>query len=156
MAIGFDDAAAVAGLIQLGSLLFQACITGFFTLRTAQHLGNEADSIRCMLEFEEYRLLEWGDKAGLESSGHANPEWNWSLINKVLDQISRLLNDTSELKERYQLDLTVAEDRNEIPPDFSSEESNGLKGITRSLRPKFSLETSRIIHSKNSIWKRMR
>lgn len=63
---GLEYAAGAGGLISLSLTLFRGCIQGFEIIQLAAHAGREADNFRCKLEFEQYRLMQWAERIGLE------------------------------------------------------------------------------------------
>ncbi|MCJ1454523.1 hypothetical protein MMC28_004876 [Mycoblastus sanguinarius] len=147
MGTPFDVAAGLAGLLSLGITAFQGCVQGFILLSTARQLGRDADLLRCMLEWEHYRLYEWSQQAGLASED-ANPGLNWNLVVDLLRQLEVQLNDTEKLKEQYGLVMTVTE--NDRPCDINEiKEKSTLRKLSLRLSSKFYLESSQTIHEKN-------
>ena len=142
----FDAAAGAAGLISLGITVFQGCVQGFIILSTARQLGKDGDLLRCMLEWEHYRLYEWSQQAGLKRQG-ANPALNWTLAVDLLKQLEAQLNDTTKLRDRYGL---VIEENADGDAVADIKEESSLHKLSLRLSPNFYLDSSQAIHEKNS------
>jgi len=112
--------AEVLGVIATAYTLFQQCQTAFTVFTTAKSFREDGDTMRCMLEWEEYRFRRWGEASGLPSwnqvdsaselpngtSTTGGKGLNWSLISNTLRVLHNLLQDTEKLKSRYRLELT--------------------------------------------------
>lgn len=105
MATGLDFAAGVGGVVSISFTLFRGCIYAFDLVSSAQNIGSEGDKIHCMLEWEQYRFFQWAERVGLQGSIEADQRLNWPLIADILRQLERLLTDTKQLKERYNLSV---------------------------------------------------
>jgi hypothetical protein len=149
----FDAAAGAVGFASLGVLLLQGCVKGFVLLCTAQNFGQDADVVRCEIEFEQYRLYRWSEKAGLGDDS-PNRNLNWELINDILKQLDSRLSDTSKFKKEYGLELITTEEKLSVedvePP------KTGLRGSIARIKPKFYNETARSLQKGNHIWKRLK
>lgn len=62
-----------------------------------------------MLDWEEFRLLQWGQRVGLSDGNVQNRRLNWDMIKEVLRQLNELLTNTKTLKERYHLERVRTE-----------------------------------------------
>ncbi|MCJ1293715.1 hypothetical protein MMC34_005270 [Xylographa carneopallida] len=105
---GLDAAAGIAGLISLSVTLFRGCVQGFELVSAANHIGNDADRVRSMLDWEQCRLLQWGQRVGLDQA-RQNRTLNWGLITDFLRQLEGLLSDAKVLRERYSLTFIDAD-----------------------------------------------
>ncbi|KAL9001435.1 MAG: hypothetical protein Q9169_000010 [Polycauliona sp. 2 TL-2023] len=149
---GLEYAAGAGGLISLSLTLFRGCIRGFEIMQLAAHAGSEADNFRCKLEVEQYRLLQWAERIGLEEQ--PDERFNWILVGDMLKQMEALLLDTQMLKKKYRLDLV---DSDALTPETSASASTVAPKTARTsfgkllskLRPDFPLASSRIIDESN-------
>ncbi|MCJ1250207.1 hypothetical protein MMC30_007433 [Trapelia coarctata] len=111
--------AEVLGVMATAYTLFQQCQTAFTVFTTAKSFREDGDTMRCMLEWEEYRFRRWGEASGLPSwdqvdSASELPNGtptggkglNWALISNTLRVLHNLLQDTEKLKTRYRLELS--------------------------------------------------
>lgn len=153
---GFDVAAGAVGFASLGVLLLQGCVQGFILLSTAQNFGQDADLIRCEIEFEQYRLFRWAEKVGLEAGSSKSPNCNlnWELINKFLRQLSSLMTETSKFKEEYGLELITTDD--ELSTADLEKPRKGLRKLIANVKPDFHNETARSLQKGINIWRRMK
>ena len=146
---GLEYAAGAGGLISLSLTLFRGCIQGFEIIQLAAHAGREADNFRCKLEFEQYRLMQWAERIGLEEQ--PSERLNWTLVGDILKQLEALLLDTQMLKKKYHLDLVAVDT---LAPGTSAAAAaappkTGFGKLLSKLRPDFPLASSRIIHESN-------
>ncbi|KAI4244009.1 MAG: hypothetical protein L6R40_003220 [Gallowayella cf. fulva] len=153
---GLEYAAGAGGLISLSLTLFRGCIQGFEVIQQAAHAGSEADNFRCKLEIEQYRLIQWAERTGLEEQ--PSGRLNWTLIGDILKQMEALLTDTQSLKKRYHLDLVHFDADARLPPETSVSipPKTGFGKLLSKLRPDFPLASSRIIHESNGSIKRLK
>lgn len=149
---GFDVSAGVVGLVSLSITLFQGCIQGFVLLSTANDFGRDADIVRCMIEWEQYRLYEWADKVGLETK--PNRKINWSLVSQHLDQLKAILTDVEKIKKDYELRIEITDD--DLKPEDIAATRKGLRGKLAMLKPKFQNQTAQRLHKSSTPWKRLR
>ncbi|KAL8658967.1 MAG: hypothetical protein Q9202_007347 [Teloschistes flavicans] len=152
-----EYAASVGGLVSVSLTLFRGCIQGFEIVKSAVQLGREGDNFRCKLEMEEYKLMQWAERAGLEEQ--PSDRLNWNLIVNILRQLETLLSDTQALKKRYRLELVQLDH----DPSTSIQETSastlrqtGFSKLLSKLRPDFPLASSRIIHDNNGPIKKLR
>ena len=105
-----DVASGIAGLISLSFTLFRGCVQGFQLISDARNIGNDADRVRSMLDWEQCRLLQWGQRAGLDSTTTVQDKtMNWSLVTDLLRQLQDLLTNASTLQKRYNLTFVEPE-----------------------------------------------
>ena len=155
MATGLDVAAGFAGLISLSITAFRGCVKGFQLVSTAQHIGNDADRIRSMLEWEQYRLVQWADRIGLDAEGKTmNPTLNWTLIADFLKQLELLLTDIDTLKIRYNLEIDDdAVARVQMP---KAVDRKGIGKLWQYTKPEIRTARARIIQENAGPVKRLR
>ncbi len=150
---GVEIGAAVAGFISLAFHSFQGCIQAFEFFYTAEHIGNDGEFILSSLDWEQYRLMEWARRAGLESA--PNERLNWGIAGSTLKQLETLLTSAAELKKRYRLDVTeeiveVEELRSRSP------RQNSVGRIIAQLKPDISSATARVIQGNSNALKKFR
>nr|KAK5441247.1 hypothetical protein LTR18_007091 [Exophiala xenobiotica] len=96
---------AAAGL----ATLFSTCIDCFELIRTAKAQGRDYEILLTKLDVEKTRLLQWADGVGLlgldERSRNPllNDENTVLIIERVLQSIASLWNDSDQLRSRYGL-----------------------------------------------------
>ncbi|KAI9675283.1 MAG: hypothetical protein M1817_001185 [Caeruleum heppii] len=155
-----EAAGLAVGVISLAFTVFQGCVNGLKLLSTAQHFGQDADMIRCLLDIENYRLLEWAEEAGLIGQGPPDPTLQWPLIHDILQQLSRLVNDAAVLRKTYNLEITEL-----LPTDVSAgvvADAAGalhLSSLTQSLarsKSKAMKTKSTALRSEPHLFKRLR
>ena len=98
-------AATLVSIIGFSAQVFDGCVKGFVLLSTAQNIGQDADILRSMLEWEQLRLEQWAEKAGLQDPAKADILMDWKLITTTLQHIQDLTTDTEVLKKKYNLIL---------------------------------------------------
>jgi hypothetical protein len=152
-----EAAGAVAGFVAVPLALFQSCVTAFELLKAAQHIGADGDLFSTKLQWEQYQLLRWGQKLGLDSSPATEIEVNWELAGRILQQLECLLTSAEKLKERYSLDV---EEEDLIDIESESDWQTKPVGIGRwiaaSMRPDMVTLKGRIIKKNNRVLKRLR
>ncbi|KFY56586.1 hypothetical protein V496_06682 [Pseudogymnoascus sp. VKM F-4515 (FW-2607)] len=149
---GFEVAAGVVGVVSLSVTVFQGCIQGFVLLSTAQDFGRDADIVRCMIEWEQYRLYEWAEKVGLETK--PNRKLNWNLVSQYLEQLKAILTDVNKIKKDYELHIEVTDD--DLKMEDIAATRKGLRGKLAVLKPKFQNQTAQRLHKSSTPWKRLR
>ena len=93
--------------------LFTTCIQLFEYFKAATALERTLDCLLIKLEFEQERLLVWGEVLGIggkewsELSTFAD-ENKWNLVRRCLNAIKCLLEDADNLKSRYGMRHTSA------------------------------------------------
>ncbi|MCJ1401470.1 hypothetical protein MMC11_004684 [Xylographa trunciseda] len=156
---GIDAAAGIAGLISLSVTLFRGCVQGFELVSAAQHIGNDADRVRSMLDWEQCRLLQWGQRVGLDQSRQSRT-LNWGLITGFLRQLEGLLSDAKVLRERYSLtfieaDATGSLSRASTAVD-SATERKGIGKLWSYVKPELRSTRARIISENTGPVKKLR
>ncbi len=149
-----DVASAVVGFVSLSMTLFQSCVQAFELFQTAQHIGADGNLFSTRLEWEQYRLLQWGEKAGLASQSPLNEHFNWQLASNILEQLETLLTSAEKLKARYRLDV-VQEDVAKFD-DAVKSRTTGLEKYISSLKPEIYSFKGQIIQANNSMLKRLK
>ncbi|KAL8721534.1 MAG: hypothetical protein Q9225_001788 [Loekoesia sp. 1 TL-2023] len=152
-ACGVDVAGSAAGLVSICLTAFRGCVQAFEIIHSATHFVSEADSFRCKLELEQYKLMQWAERIGLEKQPEQH--LNWSLIADTLKQLQSLLSDTQSLKSKYCLELV------QIESDTSEQETGASHNTSFSklldkLRPNSRLSSPRIIHNGNGVAKKLK
>jgi hypothetical protein len=111
------DPGTAISIVSLSFQLFAGCIKGFNILSSAHNLGKHAVAIRCRLNLEESKLIEWAKQAGLlKENKRLDPRLNEKLVEEVLAQLEQLLLDTNKLKQRYGIDLVDPTMSTPAPP----------------------------------------
>jgi len=108
MATGLEVVAVASTLVSIigfSAQVFDGCVKGFALLANANSLGRDADILRSMLEWEQFRLEQWAEKAGLQDPAKADILLDWKLITDTLQHIKNLVSDTEVLKKKYNLVL---------------------------------------------------
>ena len=75
MATGIEVVGAAATLVSIigfSAQVFDGCVKGFVLLSTAHNLGRDADILRSMLDWEQFRLEQWAEKTGLQDPAKAD------------------------------------------------------------------------------------
>ncbi|KAI4176193.1 MAG: hypothetical protein LQ348_006051 [Seirophora lacunosa] len=150
---GLEFGAGAAGLISLSLTIFRGCIQAFDIVQSAANVGREADNFRCKLEVEQYKLIQWGQRIGIEDN--PSQQLNWNLITEILKQLETLLSDTQNIRRRYRLEL-VPLGSNALAQESDSTSSTGFGKLLSKLRPDFRHASSRIIQDNNSTAKKLR
>ena len=150
---GIEVAASTAGLIALSLTLFKGCIQAFQVADTASHLGDDANILRCKLEWEQYRLYHWAEQVNLEE--RPDPRLNWTLISNILKQLEALLTSSKEWKERYHLDVGELTSPGCQALTSAPVHRTGLGLLITKLKPKYSSTSSRIIQESNTPLRRL-
>ncbi|KAE8442864.1 hypothetical protein EG329_002606 [Mollisiaceae sp. DMI_Dod_QoI] len=153
MGTPLDLAAGAVGFASIGVLFMQGCVKGFILLSTAQNFGQDADLIRCEIEFEQFRLFRWADKVGLDSDS-PNRNLNWAIINDVLKQLQALMNDTAKFKTEYGLEVVTMEEH--LSSDDLEVPKTGLRRLIARIKPEFHNETARRLQKESKVWKRLK
>ena len=152
MGTPFDVAAGAAGLASLSFAAFHGCVKGFQLIKTAQSMGEDADRIRILLEWEQYRLIEWATRAGLHAGGVQNPKLNWTVILDILKQLELLLSDAEILKREFNLVEDSGPSRSPLP----SKERRGVCRLWTYVSPQMRTERARLIQESTSVYKKLR
>ena len=119
----------IGGLIALSATLFHGCVQGITFISAARHMEGDANRIACALDYEEYRLMQWGDRVGIYPGGNRNQLLNWGITKEILEQSHELLTDSKVLKERYNLEYV--DDITSSSISMAMKAGAGRKGIGR-------------------------
>lgn len=149
MGTPLDVGAAAVGFASLGLLAFQGCVKGFLLISTAQNFGQDADMMRCALEFEQYRLFRWAGIVGLETKTPKR-NLNWTIINDILKQLT----STDAFRTEYGLELLTTHDRLSI--EDLKIPKKGVRRLMELVKPDFHNETARKLQKNSNIWKRLK
>jgi hypothetical protein len=151
-----EAAGAVVGFVAVPLALFQSCVTAFELLKAAQHIGADGDLFSTKLDWEQYQLLRWGHRLGLDSSSAAEADVNWELAGRILQQLECLLTSAEKLKERYSLE--VEEEDCLVVKDGSDWQTKpvGIGKWIASMRPDMVTLRGYIIKKNNRGLKRLR
>lgn len=117
-------AATLVSIIGFSAQVFDGCVKGFVLLSAANNLGRDADILRSMLEWEQFRLEQWAEKAGLQDPAKADILLDWKLITDTLQHIKNLVSDTEVLKKKYNLTLVERPPKYEDSPTAADEEDD--------------------------------
>ena len=155
-----DVAASIAGVISLSTTLFHGCVQGVELVIAAQRIGNDADRIQSMLDWEQCRLLQWGDRTGLNGLVQ-NRTLNWGLINDFLRQLQGLLTDAKVLRDRYGLTYVETNtgstvSRASTAVELIPEKKGGIGRLWSYVKPDVRNARARIISEKAGAVKRLR
>jgi hypothetical protein len=105
--------------------LFSSCVDAFTYFKTAQRTDEDVEILLLKLDIEKTRLLVWGNEVGIFNvnlqHSKLHEEGTVTLLERILDQIKRLLTDSERLRASYGLRIQ------ESPPgktiDFLSSKS---------------------------------
>ena len=161
MAEAVGAAATLISIIGFSAQVFDGCIKGFVLLSTANNLGRDADILRSRLDWEQFRLEQWAEKARLHDPVKGDMLVDWNLVTKTLEHIQNLTNDTRMLKEKYHL---VLEDS---PPDYDDPDEKAGDEREKASVSRFkrlfgasndynSTAAAKVIQTKNSRAKKLR
>lgn len=154
---GLLTASGIAGLIALSVSLFNECVRGIAILSAARHIGEDVNRIACVLDYEEYRLLQWGIRVGFHPGGHPNHLLKWEIGKEILKHLHELLTDAHVLKERYNLEY-IEDDRSSFATT-ARKSALGRKGIGRlwsHASPNLKRSRAEIIQEQTSPLRRLR
>ncbi|KAF8437056.1 prion-inhibition and propagation-domain-containing protein, partial [Terfezia claveryi] len=118
-----EPVSAAIGITGFAFSLFATCIRGFLLLSSAQNLGQDASTLRCMLHLEEYRLVQWGEQSGLFRSqaemvaGVLHERLNRGLIEETLSELATLLTDADAMKQKYGLEIAAEKGAGKLVPE---------------------------------------
>ncbi|KAF2815722.1 uncharacterized protein BDZ99DRAFT_565660 [Mytilinidion resinicola] len=124
-------------IVPLAIQSFQLCIQAYQFFYTVGHMDQEVDLVRSRLQWEQYRLVEWGQRAGLNKT--PDNRLNWSVACGLLEQQHALLTSADKLKRLY--NLQVQEEEELVHPKNVSVASeldfpdSGIGKLVAKLRP---------------------
>ena len=162
MAEAVAAAATLVSIIGFSAQVFDGCVKGFVLLSAAQNLGRDAEILRSMLEWEQLRLEQWAERAGLQNPAQADILLDWKLITTTLEHIRDMTNDTEVLKKKYNLLLIDrAPNLNEkvsADQDYDEDEkaaTSRFKRLFGHSAKSSSTAAARVIQSKNTAPRRL-
>ena len=141
----------VAAALPLAGAAFRSCIYGIEVFSKAYNIGVSGDAIRCKLDIEAFRLIQWAEKSGLYPKQKGNPRLNWELIADILRQEKELLTSAAKLRDRYRLNFEEESIQGAQLIDLEPvKPTSTLTKLISKLKPDLRNETARVIHSKNN------
>ncbi|KAE8384286.1 prion-inhibition and propagation-domain-containing protein [Aspergillus alliaceus] len=148
----------VLGTIVNVAQVFETCISTYKLISLANNVGKDGDQIVSRLQWEYYRLIQWGKRSGIESNSPSN-RVNWEVAKSLLEEQQELLTSAEKLKSKYNLDIDdeilTATKLEENAVETSSSLTRFLRHLTAaesgSLRAR-----ARAIQSQNSPLRRLR
>jgi hypothetical protein len=146
------DVGTAAGFTSLAFTTFRGCIRAYEFLQAAQNIGKHGEFLESKLQWEQYRLSQWGNRAGLGPGKEPIQRLNWSLILPYLRQLEDLLTSAEKLRARYHLD---ASEETAAGPDQASPTTGVGKAIAM-IQPDFQRLKAQLIQSNNNITKKIR
>ena len=153
MAEAVAAAASLISVIAFAAQVFDGCVKGFVVLSSARNLERDADVLRSMLDWEQYRLEQWAEQVGLHDPVKADTLADWQLVTDTLNHLENLLNDTTVLKRKYNL---VLAEENAVDQKFMKDDGQEKASISRFKRlfsqsdRSSSPAAARVIQAKNS------
>ena len=154
MASGVEFAAGLAGLISLTVACFNGCVEGIQVITTAKGMNEDGGRVRCMLDWECYRLVQWGSRVCL-SEEKANSNLNWPMASDILERLKELLTDAKTLREYYNLVVDEERPAKTASPLVSSLDSSTSK-IWRLAKPDIRNIRARILKASLSSMKKLK
>ena len=159
MATGLEAVGAAATIISVigfSAQVFDGCIKGFVLLSTAHNLGRDAEILRSMLDWEQFRLEQWAEKVGLQDPAKADILMDWKLINETLQHIKHLTSDVNALKEKYHLVLVERARPLDLKQTDNDQASmNRFKRLFGQTDKFHSSAAAKVIQSKNNTTKKL-
>ena len=154
MAEAIGATATLLSIIGFSAQAFDGCVKGFILLSTAHKLGRDADILRSMLDWEQYRLEQWAEMVNLQDPAKADVLLDWDLVLKTLQHLEHLLNDASVLKKMYGLALTEEPTEAHAIDDGDEEvekaSSSRFRRLFASSEKYSSSAAAKVIQTKNS------
>ena len=141
----------IAAVLPLASMAFEGCICGIQIFSKACKIGIEGDAIRCKLEIETFRLLQWAESSGLHPYREGNERLNWTLVVDILKQEEQLLTTAAKLRNQYNLGSNeTSQSTRNTTSSGQAKPSSPVFDLLSKLRPDIHNESARIIHKSNS------
>ncbi|MCJ1460756.1 hypothetical protein MMC28_011138 [Mycoblastus sanguinarius] len=152
MATGLESVATLVSIIGFSAQIFDGCVKGFVLLSSARNLGRDADILRSMLDWEQFRLEKWAEKANISDPSKADMLMDWKLVSATLEHIENLTNDANVLKQEYNLVLVEKAPTNEKTPPGSSADQSSVSRFKRLFgqSEKSSTAAAKVIQRKNN------
>lgn len=122
-------------------------------------MGRTVDKASMMLEWEEFRLLRWGESVGLHAGRNHDPRLNWSLIHDLLEHLLRDVLNAEKLRSKYNLDVVeeagAGDSQSSVIVGPTRERS--VPGQTwRHVSPAIRQSRERILQQTSSIWSKLK
>jgi hemolysin-activating ACP:hemolysin acyltransferase len=150
MAAGFDVATAS---IALALSSFRICIQAYQVVTAAQRIGTDGAFIESLFQWEQDRLVKWGQLAGLVEGAQPVDRLNWTMISNQLAQMEALLTSADKLRELYSLNITEENDARSVTSDEAPK--SGVAKLLAKLQPTVQSAKAKIIQTNNSPVKRL-
>lgn len=150
-----EYASAAVGFASLAFQTFQGCVQAFDFFYTAQHIGADGDLFRSGLELEKYRLMAWGQKAGIGDGLMPREKLNWQLAWTLLQQLESFMTSAEKLKERYSLDVSEEVVKESEGLQVVNPPHKGIGRFIARLQPDIYTAAGRVIQANNSTIKRL-
>ncbi|KAJ4352475.1 uncharacterized protein N0V89_007823 [Didymosphaeria variabile] len=147
--------AGVAGLISLSFTAFRGCIQAFEFFNTAQHIGATGDLFSSKLFFQQYRLLQWGLRAGLDEDSKPDERLNWTLALRLLGQLESFMTSAEKLKAKYGFNIVDEGLPESKRFDASNRRRTGIEKIIARLKPDIYTAKGKIIQGNSGTFKRL-
>lgn len=135
---------------------FETCIKAYQFISIANNTDRDGSHFFSRLQWEHYRLLQWGKSTGLES-GNPSEKLNWQYATQVLSEQETLLSSANKVKVRYNLDVS----EEQVPlsrqkEDLKERYVSGFIESLRRLRPELYPQRTYTTKAKNGPIKRLR
>jgi hypothetical protein len=151
-----EAAAGIAGFVSLTCNVFESCVQAYDFFYVAQHIGADGDVFNTRVKFEQYRLLQWGIKAGLTQSATPSSRLNWPLAYALLQQLEIFLTSAEKLRASYSLDVNEEEVEAKERTEIQHSPPTGIGKFIARLKPEIYTLKGQIIQANNSTFKRLR
>ncbi|KAI9035687.1 prion-inhibition and propagation-domain-containing protein [Aspergillus affinis] len=146
----------VLGTIVNAVQVFETCVSTYKLICLANNVGKDGDQIVSRLQWQYYRLIQWGEKSGIESNTPSN-RLNWEVARSLLEEQRELLTSAEKLKSKYNLDI---DDESLTTTKLEEKPVEASSSLTRFLRHLTTTESgsprARAIQSQNSPIRRLR
>ncbi|PKY08617.1 hypothetical protein P168DRAFT_314689 [Aspergillus campestris IBT 28561] len=146
----------VLGTVVGVAQVFETCISTYKLICLANNVGKDGDQIVSRLQWEYYRLIQWGKRSGIESNSPSN-RVNWEVAKSLLEEQQELLTSAEKLKSKYNLDI---DDEILTATKLEEKAAETSSSLTRFLRHLTAAESgslrARAIQSQNSPLRRLR
>ncbi|PLB50014.1 hypothetical protein P170DRAFT_424443 [Aspergillus steynii IBT 23096] len=151
-----DASMEVLGTIVNAVQVFEACVSTYKLICLANSVGRDGDQIVSRLQWEYYRLIQWGKRSGIESNSPSN-RLNWDVAGSLLQEQQELLSSAEKLKSKYNLDI---DDELLTSTQLEEKTVETSSSLTRFLRHLTAADSgslrARAIQSQNSPIRRLR
>ena len=158
MSVGLDAAAGIAGIISLSVTAFQGCVKGLQLIAAARVMKEDQERIRSIIEWEQYRLIEWGHRVGIDTRADRDSSFNWPIAANILKQLERLLTDTEVLRTQYGL-TSDEQSKAGVVGTFEGSpavQKTGLAKLWNHARPELQAVRARMIQETGTTFKKLK